>query len=244
LKPIAIQLYTVREAAEQDFPAVLRRVAEIGYKGVEFAGLHGHKPSEITAIVNELGLQVVSSHTSLPTSDNYQQIVDTETALGNKRIISGFGPEQFSSADGCKQAIDQFNEAVDLLKPYGLTFGMHNHWWEFQTIGGNYIYDVIMKEAPGIFSELDVYWTAYAKADPVEIVSRYKSRLPLLHIKDGTLKENAPHTAIGDGVLNIPAIINAADPNVLEWLIAELDEYDGDMFDAIKRSYDFLANIN
>ena len=221
----------------------MRRVAEIGYKGVEFAGLHGHGPSEIAGIIKELGLQAVSSHTSMPTPDNIQQIVDTELTLGNNKVISGFGPEQFSSSDGCKQAIEQFNVAVDLLKPYGMTFGMHNHWWEFQTFDGKRIFDVIMQEAPEIFSELDVYWTAYAKADPVEIISRYKKRMPLLHIKDGTLKENAPHTPVGDGILDIPAIIDAAGPDVLEWLIVELDEYDGDMFYAVERSYEFLSNI-
>ena len=42
--PLSIQLYTLRDQVQGDFPAVLRQVAEIGYQAVEFAGLHGHKP--------------------------------------------------------------------------------------------------------------------------------------------------------------------------------------------------------
>ncbi len=77
-----------------------------------------------------------------------------------------------------------------------------------------------MREAPNVCSELDVYWAAFAKADPVEVISKYKSRLPVLHIKDGDLNEpRTIMTAVGSGALPIPEIIDAADANVLEWLV-------------------------
>ena len=38
---IALQLYTVREAAGQDFVGTLKRVADMGYPAVEFAGFGG-----------------------------------------------------------------------------------------------------------------------------------------------------------------------------------------------------------
>ena len=38
MKPISVQLYSLRDEAAKDFKAVVRRVAEIGYKGVEPAG--------------------------------------------------------------------------------------------------------------------------------------------------------------------------------------------------------------
>jgi len=242
LKPIGLQLYTVRETAARDFPGTLRRVAEIGYKGVEFAGLHGHKPDEIAAIVKDLDLQVTSSHTALPTRENVQQVVDTELALGNRRVISGFGPNDLKTVDMCKAAAARFAEAGELLKPHGMTFGFHNHWWEFFTVDGKSAYDILMAEAPGVFSELDVYWAAYGKADPIEVVRAYSPRIPLLHIKDGTLKEDAPHTAVGDGVLDMPAIIGAADPDTVEWMIVELDHCATDMWEAVQRSYDYLTS--
>lgn len=232
----------MRDASAQDFPGTLKKIAEIGYKGVEFAGLHGHKPSEIAMLVQDLGLQVSSSHTALPTKENLAELLDVELALGNKRVISGFGPDRFTTIDSCKKAAEEFNTACELVKPYGFTYGMHNHWWEFATVDGKRVYDIIMEEAPEMFSELDVYWTAYGKSDPVQVINEYKSRMPLLHIKDGTLKENTPHLAVGDGVLDIPAIVGAADPNVLEWLIVELDSFDGDIFDAVKKSYDYLTS--
>lgn len=242
-KPISIQLYTLRDAAAQDLPGVLNALAEIGFKGVEFAGLHGHDPREIRRICDDLGLRVSSSHTGLPDPENSQQIIDTEMSLGNTKIISGFGPDDFKSVDDCKKAADKFQQGVELVKPHGLSVGYHNHWWEFDKIDDRYYYDLLMEFAPDIFGEMDVYWVAYAKADPVSTVSKYKSRLPLLHIKDGMLEEGKlVHTAVGSGKLDMPAIIDAADESTLEWLIVELDACETDMMEAVKRSYEYLTS--
>ena len=243
MKPISIQLYTVREAGSKDFPGTLRAIADIGYKGVEFAGLHGHDPKEIAKLVSDLGMKCSSSHTGLPTPESVGQIVETETALGNTRVICGFGPEAFKTVDEVKQAAAKFNKAGELLKPHGMTFGFHNHWWEFDKLEGKCVYDILMAEAPDFFSELDVYWCAFGKADPVQIVGKYKSRLPVLHIKDGMLEEGKHvHTAVGSGLLDMPAIIGAADPNVLEWLIVELDACETDMMEAVRKSYEYLTS--
>jgi sugar phosphate isomerase/epimerase len=238
-------LYTVRPdvypEAKDDFPGVLRTIAEIGYKGVEFAGLFGHAPKEIRRILDDLGMKTSSSHAGVPTAETVSQIVDTESALGNTRIIGGFGPDKFKTADDCKAAADIFQQAAELLKPYGMTFGFHNHWWEFETVDGQRVYDILMTNAPDIFSELDVYWTCWGKADPIEVIPQYKSRIPLLHIKDGMLEQSHPHVAVGSGKLDIPRIIGAAHPDVLEWIVVELDAYDGPMLDAVKKSYKYLT---
>lgn len=246
MKTIGLQLYTLRAdvypAGRDDFLRVLRTVAEIGYKGVEFAGLHGHHPKEIKALLDALGLKVCSSHTSVPTPETLGQIVDTEGELGNTRVISGFGPDQFKTVDGCKVAAAKLEKAAELLEPYGMTFGYHNHWWEFDKLGGGTAYDMLITEAPRVFSELDVYWAAWGKADPAEVVRCHRARIPLLHVKDGILQESHPHVAVGTGILDFPAIIGAADPLVLEWLIVELDAFDGNMLDAVRDSYRYLTS--
>ena len=37
-----IQLYSVRDITEKDLPGAIRQMAEMGYKGMEFAGFFGH----------------------------------------------------------------------------------------------------------------------------------------------------------------------------------------------------------
>ncbi len=245
MKPISLQLYSLRAQvypAGSDLPGVLRTVAEIGYKGVEFAGLLGNDPKEITKIVKDLGLKVSSSHAGIPTPETVAQIADTELTLGNKKVIGGLGPDDFKTMDACKAALDRFNQAADLLKPYGMEFGIHNHWWEFEKIDGRYVYEILMEDAK-FFSELDVYWCAFGGAVPSEMVAKYKSKLPLLHIKDGELVPGEHvHTAVGSGKVDMHPIINNADPNVLQWVIVELDACKTDMLDAVKESYRYLTS--
>ena len=242
MKPISIQLYSLREEASKDFIGVIKKVADIGYKGIEPAGFYNYDPKEIASVINDLCLKVSSSHTALPTKENINELVDIHKTIGCNTLISGFGQDQFSTIDGCKKASELFNAASELLKPYGMRYGFHNHWWEFKKIGSKYVYDILLEESPEYFSELDVYWTKFGGADPIEIVSKYKSRLPFLHIKDGMLDKNDnTHTAVGAGKVNIPPIIKAADQNVLEWLIVEIDSCKTDMVKAVEDSYAYLT---
>jgi len=245
-KPIGIQLYTLRKDVYPpgaDLPGVLKTVAEIGYKGVEFAGLHGNDPKEIRKIMDDLGLVCSSSHAGVPNEETVKQTADTEAILGNKRVIGGFGPNDFQTLDAVKAAAAKMQKAADLLKPYGMQFGFHNHWWEFAPMDGQYVYDILMTEAPDVFSELDTYWCAFGKSSPVMCTKAYTERIPLFHIKDGMLEEGKHvHTAVGSGKMNFPAIMKAADMNVLEWLIVELDACETDMLQAVKDSYKYLVS--
>ena len=60
--PVAVQVYSVREDAEKDFAGTMKKIKEIGYEGVELAGLYGKKPSEIKAAIEDAGLVAVSAH--------------------------------------------------------------------------------------------------------------------------------------------------------------------------------------
>ena len=247
-KPIALQLYSLRKdvyPGGDDLPRVMKTVAEIGYMGVELAGLHGHDPKQIAKVASNLGLAICSAHAGVPGAESIKQVADEQAALGHTRIIGGFGPNDFETVDSVKAAAAKFQRAADLLKPYGMTFGFHNHWSEFAKFEGDdrYVYDILLEEAPDAFSELDVYWCAFGKASPVSVLGKHKSRVPLLHIKDGMLIEgDHSHTAVGSGKLNMPAIIGAADPVVLDWLIVELDACATDMLEAVKKSYRYLVS--
>lgn len=241
MKPISIQLYTVREAAAQDFPGVLKQIADIGYKGVEFAGLHGMAPAEVKKIVDDLGLEVSSAHMPMPNKENAQQLIDECNALGMKHLVTGPGGP-LDTMDNVLACADRMNEAVAALEGSGIAFGLHNHWAEFEEVEGKLPEDVLLERVPKLFAQLDVYWVAVGGPDPAETVARLKDRAPLLHIKDGNIDPPQPHTAVGKGALDIPSIIGAADPNVLEWLIVELDSCATDMMEAVQDSYAYLTD--
>ena len=241
MKPIALQLYTVRDYAEKDLFGTLEKVAEIGFRGVEFAGLYGHKPSEVAKVLNDLGLKACCIHDDIPKREDIEKLVQIEHELGCSRMVSMFGPAQYDSAELCREAVDRFNEACEMLGEHGISLATHNHWWEFKTINGRYALDILMDECPNLLLEADLYWAQYAKTSPAEQVARFRSRIPLIHAKDGLIKEPAEFTAAGDGEVDLTGGIKAADPNVLEWVIVELDEFAGDMWQAVKGSYRYLT---
>ncbi len=240
MTPLSIQLYTVRDEVRGDFPAVLRQVAEIGYKGVEFAGLHGHDPKEIANILQDLGLAVSSSHTGLPTPETIRRIADTERALGNTRLVAGLGPDEFKTLDDCRRSAARFQAAAQLAGQEGMAFAIHNHWWEFATLDGHRIYDFLLESAPDALGELDIYWAEAAGASPASIITQYGKRLPLLHIKDGPADRDGAMTAVGAGKVDIAGAIRAAEP-FADWLVVELDKCDTDMWQAVRESYTFLT---
>ena len=56
--PVAVQFYSVRDEAEKDFFGTLKKIKEMGYAGVEFAGLFDKNPEEIRDYCNEIGLHL------------------------------------------------------------------------------------------------------------------------------------------------------------------------------------------
>ena len=239
--PISIQLHTVRKEAKKDLLKTLKEVAASGYVGVEMAGLYGKNPAEMRKMLDDLGLVASSAHVGLPTAENLKETVETANALGYKMIITNRGPDKFKGPDGVKTVAAELQKAAELLKPHGLRFGYHNHWWEFDVEGGRYKYDLLMEQAPDIFGELDTYWAANFGAVKVpEVIKKYRSRMPLLHIKDGPLVKDQPHTAVGAGKMDVTGCIRAADPK-LQWLVVELDSCATDMMTAARESYAWLT---
>ncbi|HEY3376182.1 MAG TPA: sugar phosphate isomerase/epimerase [Armatimonadota bacterium] len=244
-KPISIQLYTLREASQQDFVGVLNRLAQIGFKGVEPAGLYGLSPKEFRGIVNDLGMAVSSAHGISPQNMPVQQAIDEAGVLGLDILCGGYGPPEFNTLDAIKQTAEKVTGMIDALAPAGLQLMLHNHYWEFEQVEGRLAYDWFAELCPKALFEIDTYWASnFGANDPAEQVAKFKARTPYLHIKDGPLVKDEPMLAAGTGKMNFPAVINAADENVLRWLVIELDACATDMFTAVEESYRYLVDNN
>lgn len=242
MKPISVQLYSLREAAAKDFVGVLKKVAEIGYKGVEPAGFHKLTPQEFRKIVEDLGMVISSSHGPGYAPEKVGELVDTMKILGLDTVCTGFGPDGFKTVDDIKRSADKVNAMCAALKPYGLKVFMHNHWWEFEKVDGKLAYDIFAPLAPEVLFELDTYWCSnFGANDAAEQVKKFKARIPYLHIKDGLFVKDQPHVAVGKGKMDFKKVIAAADPKVLRWLIVELDSCGTDMTQAVADSYQYLV---
>lgn len=243
VKPVSIQLWTVRnEIAELGMEAVLRRIAALGYDGFEPAGLGGLAPARVRVLADELGLKISSAHVQLPAGNKAAAVMDEQEALGNPHLIAGPMPDQVKTLDDVHRYVDACNEAASNTQTRGMTFGLHNHWWEFDTVleDGRSPHDVMLERLdPSVFFEVDVYWATVGGVDAAGLVASLGARARYLHVKDGPVEPRAPMTAVGAGTVDINAILNAG-PEVA-WHVVELDEYDGDMFEAVDQSRRWLA---
>ena len=121
--PIALQLYTLRESAAQDYAAMVRQVADMGFVGVETAGFPGTTAQAAARLFRELGLEVCAAHSPMPLGERQNEVIDNVLALGTKRlIVAGTGPENFTSVEGIHRRADEFN-AVDCGKMLGMGVG-------------------------------------------------------------------------------------------------------------------------
>ena len=243
-KPIALQLYTVRESLAQDFTATINYVAAAGYTGVETAGFPGITPQAAAELFHNLGLTIVSAHAPLPLGDKEAEVLDLMAHLGTKRLVSAWlPPETYATVDSIKQNADNFNAANKIAQANGLTLFIHNHDFEFGTVNGRLVIDILREHLdPSIQFELDTYWIQVAGQNPAAVVAEFGKQAPLLHIKDGPATRDGDMVAAGQGVVDIPAIIAAGGDNT-DWLIVELDRCGTDMLTAVTESHAYLKTI-
>lgn len=238
--PIALQLYTIREALKQDLEGTITRVAEMGYVGAESFG--GLDANAVKKIADDVGLQIMGSHVSAPVGEQKDASLEIAAIYGIDNIVLPSVPrDKFKSREGIQELIELINEAYENASAAGLKLGYHNHDFEFQPYDDTSGYHIFVEGIhPNIFLELDTYWANHAGYDAVELLKQFGSRTPFLHIKDGPGGErNAPQYAAGDGIMDIPAIINSHDS---EWLIVELDSCATDMLEAVEKSYQYLVS--
>jgi sugar phosphate isomerase/epimerase len=239
--PIGLQLYTLRDSLDTDFENVMKQVADIGYIGVEATAKYGGTPQG-AKLFRDLGLTVVGVHSPLPLGDKKNEVLETVAILGTKRLICPWlPPERFATADSIKAVCDELNRGDEIARENGLTLLYHNHWFEYQLVDGTPAYKIMVEHlAPTVQLELDTYWIKVGGQDPVQVVKEFGARAPLLHIKDGPAEKiEQDMTAVGDGVMDVPGIINAAQSSA-EWLVVELDRCATDMMQAVAKSYQYL----
>ncbi len=258
---VGLQLYTIRDAMTADAQGSLKKVAEMGYKFVELAGysngqFYGMAPKEFKKVVNDLGMEVISSHTMVEaegiTMENAQKMAEDHALLDAKYCVQPWVNEPDRNVETYKKMIADWNKVGEIMKNVGIQFGYHNHNFEFLPVDGMVpYYDIFLKEmdADLITMELDMYWATKAGQDPVEMFNKYPGRFQLFHFKDGS-KKTEPYfdvvkddiTSVGSGYIDFNRIYDARKTAGMKYLFVEDDNQgNGKPFEGIKTSIDNIT---
>ena len=236
-----VQLYTLRDTLGQDLDGGLKRIAEIGYRFVETAGLYDLSASELRNKFDANGLIAVSSHIGLTEIEtNFKQVVADAQTLGLSLIVM-----PWISADAYpgrwEEIASRLNGVGATLADEGLRLAYHNHDFEFKEDNGvvpfEFFADHLDPESVGY--EIDLAWVAHAGQDPAAWITRLGEQIDCLHFKDVTA--DGQLCDVGKGKIDWDSVLKAAEEVEVTSGLVEHDN-PGDAFASITASKEFLAS--
>ena len=268
--PVGIQVYGLRDLLEntpEQFPVVMKQVKELGYDGVELAGLYGLDPTFIRDTLAEIGLTPLSAHVPLAdmTADIEKVIADYQL-IGVDYLVVPYLPEEYRHlTPGYPVVIEEMKKIGAAVKAAGMKLLYHNHNFEFVRLeNGTFGFDDIYRQVPEdlLMVEPDTCWIKVAGQDPVEYIHKYGSRCEVIHLKD-FVKEGNPQNLykligietekkeedtgffefrpVGFGQMLWEPILNASLEAGAKWVVVEQDEhYDLPPMECARRSREYL----
>jgi sugar phosphate isomerase/epimerase len=242
---IGLQLWTIRQALELVVDRALAAVKAAGFSAVELAPLPaGLTPALLVECLHRHELTVLSIHSDLPMPDTVGGLAELARRCECSKLVWHGWPRdvRFDSLAGVRELAVACNAAAALAQDHGLTFGMHNHWWEFEQVEGIPPIRVLHELLdPDVFWQLDVYWAQTAGADPAAVLAELSSRVRSIHWKDGPCVHGEPMTALGQGNVDIPRILEAIKGS-MDWIV-ELDECVTDPLETARQSRVYLESL-
>jgi sugar phosphate isomerase/epimerase len=264
LGPIGLQLYSVKDVLEKDLKGTLQQLASFGYKEVEsYPGEKGHyyglAPQEFSAMLKDVGLELVSSHFGSGSRSgksgawqqatmlqNFEELTQKAAETGQKYITCSWMDESLrKTPDDLKRTAELFNQTGEKAKKAGLQFAYHNHDFEFKKVGDVVLYDYMLANTdPELVKyELDLFWVVAGGQDPVTYFQKYPNRFPLCHVKDMDKQDKSKNTEVGSGSINYAQILGAAKNSGMKHYLVEQESFTRPSIESMKVSYSYLSSL-
>ena len=244
---LAAQLYTARDAAAADMPALLEAVRQIGYTGVELAGYGScGNAAAVRQAIDAAGLAVSGSHVSLDDlTGRIDAVIQDQKTLGNtEAILPWVGDEHRRTAGDWTKLSKTLNTAGKKLAKAGVSLSYHNHAFEFDLFDGQTGMNLLLQhtDPAAVGFEVDVYWVAHAGHDPVPFLESLGSRLRLVHLKDRAA--DGKFAPVGTGTLDFAHLCKTATQAGALWGAVEQDDcYGQDPLKVLETGYKNLHKL-
>jgi sugar phosphate isomerase/epimerase len=245
---VGIQLYTLRREMQSDMPGTLDRLAQMGYREVEFAGYFGRTPGQTRELLRRTGLAAPSTHIGYDqVTGNWDRALDDALARGHDYVTIPWLPDDVrGSVDSWRGVARTFNTAARAARSRGLRFAYHNHDFEFIRVGGVVPFDLLLAETdPDLVDfEMDVFWLVKGGGDPLAYFRQHASRFTMLHVKDSSGPPDHRQVNVGSGTIDFGAILrlDATQRHVVRHLFVEHDN-PADPLAFARASFDHLSKL-
>lgn len=226
------QLYSSR-----NFPPLkdtLKMLGQLGYKQVEgYGALYENLDAidELKADLAENGLAMKTGHIGFDMiRDEPARVLEITKALDMDCVFVPHLAAEDRPTDAAGWAA--FGKALgEAGKPFwdaGLTYGWHNHDFEFAAIdSAEKPLDLIMQGSDDFALELDIAWVQVGGEDPLEWIAKYADRIAAAHIKDiAPAGENTDEDGWADpghGIMDWTAIWGALGQTKAKYFVMEHD---------------------
>lgn len=244
--PLSLQMYTLRDLAATDYVGTLRKVKEIGYGAVEVAGVGGMSAAALRQELDAIGLIVSGAHVPIDLLESQLDaiVADMQTLGAPYLICPWMPPERRGSADDYRTLARILTSIGATVADAGLAFCYHHHDFELHPFGDTTGLHILLHECDprAVAFEIDVYWAAYAGVDPVRLINEFAGRAPLIHLKD-MAPGSRTFAEVGQGTLDIPAILSAARATGAQWFVVEQDVCQRPPIESVRMSYEYLKGL-
>jgi len=241
---IGLILYTIRDYLKSptDIASTMEKVAKIGYRNVELAGLSGLEAKEWGKILSDNGLKCVSAHADFGAMlNNPAKETDTYKELGCAHLVCSWMPNEYKrTEEGFKKFAEDCNKAGANLQKEGAVYAYHNHAFEFHRFNGLSGQDILRRNTdPKLVKfEIDTYWVQNGGASPSTWIRNMFGRCQCVHYKDLVMHEDKQIFAeVGEGNLDWQDINKACQEIGVRYCIVEQDRSLRDPLESIEISY-------
>lgn len=240
---LGVQLYTLRSLFKEDYRTTLDFVAALGLKDCEFAGYFEHNPSEVKKHMDGLGLVSNCAHIKIDQLKlEMPKMLEIASIMGQSQLIIPWMPEEMRTLDGYKSLAELLNRQGEMASSYGISVAYHNHSFEFDSLGEETGYDILLRETqPGLVNfEIDLFWTHQANVSAKSLFEQAPGRFVACHIKDAS--PSGEMVPVGDGIIDFAAIFEDCELAGMKYFYIEHDK-PADPMDSVKRSAQHLLSL-
>lgn len=180
----------------------LKKVAEMGYKYIEFAGFFDYTAEQIKIWLDEFGLVCSGTHTGINQlePDCIDKTISYHKAIGcDNLIVPGC---DWSTREKTDAVIKTLDEAQKKLAENGIRLGYHNHSMEFMPTADGIVFEDEVINRTSVELEIDTFWLFNAGLDVIAYLEEHKDRIKVIHLKDGipSVDENKNYEMVHKGV--------------------------------------------